>query len=322
MFGRPIGQNQGIQFPIARAYAQMRAAELMVHEAAALYEAGQGLRRRSQHGEDARRRRLVGGRRHVRADPWRLRLRRGIRHRAQVPRDAALFGGADLDQPDPVVSSPSTCSACRGRIEWRSAPSWPGLSRPSTSCSWRARGCSARPGMTTRGNALPLKAPRRLARTGRRGADLLVPARGRRRARHQDRAAGGRFRARLRHAGDGRERLFRLAQPRQGVGRPRPDQGRRQGAAGEAARQGRRVHPEPQARRGRQARLRRSSGCARDYPRLICCSISGFGESGPYAARKSYDLLVQAESGLASVTGGPEAPARVGVSVTRRRRPA
>src|SRR4051812_11168707 len=53
-----------------------------------------------------------------------------------------------------------------------------------------------------------------------------------------------------------------------------------------------------------------------DYPGLICCSVSGFGESGPYAARKSYDLLVQAESGLASVTGGPEAPARVGVSVT------
>ena len=53
----------------------------------------------------------------------------------------------------------------------------------------------------------------------------------------------------------------------------------------------------------------------RDYPRLICCSISGYGESGPYAARKAYDLLVQAESGLASVTGGPEAPARVGVSV-------
>jgi len=41
VFGRPIGQNQGIQFPIARAYAQMRAAELMVHEAARKFEAGE-----------------------------------------------------------------------------------------------------------------------------------------------------------------------------------------------------------------------------------------------------------------------------------------
>lgn len=52
-----------------------------------------------------------------------------------------------------------------------------------------------------------------------------------------------------------------------------------------------------------------------DYPRLICCSISGYGESGPYAQRKAYDLLIQAESGVSSVTGGPEAPARVGVSI-------
>jgi itaconate CoA-transferase len=57
------------------------------------------------------------------------------------------------------------------------------------------------------------------------------------------------------------------------------------------------------------ARLRR------EHPWLIVCSISGYGESGPYAARKAYDMLIQAESGLASVTGGPEAPARVGVSV-------
>src|SRR5690606_3828375 len=47
VFGRPIGQNQGIQFPIARAHAQMRAAELMVHHAAQLYEAGE------QCGEEA-----------------------------------------------------------------------------------------------------------------------------------------------------------------------------------------------------------------------------------------------------------------------------
>ncbi len=56
------------------------------------------------------------------------------------------------------------------------------------------------------------------------------------------------------------------------------------------------------------ARLRR------EYPRLICCSISGYGESGPLAMRKAYDMLIQAESGLVSITGADE-PARVGVSI-------
>lgn len=53
----------------------------------------------------------------------------------------------------------------------------------------------------------------------------------------------------------------------------------------------------------------------RDYPSLICCTISGYGDDGPYANRKAYDLLIQAESGLASITGGPEGPSRVGVSI-------
>lgn len=51
------------------------------------------------------------------------------------------------------------------------------------------------------------------------------------------------------------------------------------------------------------------------HPRLICCSISGYGDGGPLADRKAYDLLIQAESGLASITGGPGGPARVGVSI-------
>lgn len=49
--------------------------------------------------------------------------------------------------------------------------------------------------------------------------------------------------------------------------------------------------------------------------KLITCSITGYGETGPLADRKAYDLLIQAESGLASVTGGPEQPARVGTSI-------
>lgn len=50
------------------------------------------------------------------------------------------------------------------------------------------------------------------------------------------------------------------------------------------------------------------------HPRLIVCDISGFGTSGPYAGRKSYDLLIQAEAGLMGVTGTPEQPSRAGIS--------
>jgi itaconate CoA-transferase len=53
----------------------------------------------------------------------------------------------------------------------------------------------------------------------------------------------------------------------------------------------------------------------KDYPALISCTISGYGDDGPYADRKAYDLLIQAESGLASITGGPEGPSRVGLSI-------
>ena len=50
-------------------------------------------------------------------------------------------------------------------------------------------------------------------------------------------------------------------------------------------------------------------------PRLITVDISGYGDSGPYREMKAYDLLVQCETGLASITGAPEQPGRVGVSV-------
>jgi itaconate CoA-transferase len=51
------------------------------------------------------------------------------------------------------------------------------------------------------------------------------------------------------------------------------------------------------------------------HPRLIWCGISGYGPSGPYADKKAYDLLVQCEAGLLSVTGAPEAPAKAGIPV-------
>jgi itaconate CoA-transferase len=51
------------------------------------------------------------------------------------------------------------------------------------------------------------------------------------------------------------------------------------------------------------------------YPRLIWCGISGYGPAGPYAAKKAYDLLVQCEAGLLSVTGTADAPSKAGIPV-------
>ena len=52
----------------------------------------------------------------------------------------------------------------------------------------------------------------------------------------------------------------------------------------------------------------------RRHPRLVTCDISGYGEEGAYADMKAYDMLVQAESGLCSITGSPAEPGRIGVS--------
>src|SRR5262245_58608370 len=51
------------------------------------------------------------------------------------------------------------------------------------------------------------------------------------------------------------------------------------------------------------------------HPRLIVCGLSGYGSTGPYAAKKAYDLLVQSEVGLVSITGTRDTPSKVGVSI-------
>ena len=52
-----------------------------------------------------------------------------------------------------------------------------------------------------------------------------------------------------------------------------------------------------------------------DRPRLVCCSLSGYGPDGPYHLKKAYDLLVQCETGLVMATGTDAAPAKAGISV-------
>ncbi|WP_432246912.1 CaiB/BaiF CoA transferase family protein [Streptomyces sanyensis] len=58
-----------------------------------------------------------------------------------------------------------------------------------------------------------------------------------------------------------------------------------------------------------------SAQLALSHPELITCDISGYGSDGPYQDRKAYDLLVQAEAGLLSITGTPETPSKVGLSI-------
>ncbi|GAB4482369.1 MAG: CaiB/BaiF CoA-transferase family protein [Burkholderiaceae bacterium] len=66
---------------------------------------------------------------------------------------------------------------------------------------------------------------------------------------------------------------------------------------------------------GAAARLGLSVGALRpQYPRIIVCDISGYGDDGPYRDRKAYDLMIQAEAGLISVTGTADSPARCGFS--------
>ena len=50
-------------------------------------------------------------------------------------------------------------------------------------------------------------------------------------------------------------------------------------------------------------------------PKLIYCNLSGYGENGPYRDKKAYDLLIQSEAGLLSITGTPENPSKVGISI-------
>jgi itaconate CoA-transferase len=54
---------------------------------------------------------------------------------------------------------------------------------------------------------------------------------------------------------------------------------------------------------------------AQVHPRLIVCDISGYGNDGPYRDKKAYDLLIQSEAGLLSVTGTPEEPCKAGISI-------
>ena len=267
VFGRPIGQNQGVQFPIARAHVNIEAADLMRIRAAELFDRGEPC------GAEANMAKLLAADASWEAanvdgaDVRRLRVCRGLRHRAQVPRDAPVSGRADLDEPDPDV---------------------------------RRRTCAGSAALVLKCTALSGR-HRRLDRAGRRGAVRDAAARRSRRARDQDRAAGRRrLRARLRHHRQGAVELLRVAQPIEGVADARSQAARRAGGAGAAARSGRRLRAEPRARRRRSARHLRGDDLRARQPKLIVCTISGYGTSGPVRGPEGV-RSARAERGRAAV---------------------
>ena len=175
VFDRPIGQNQGVAFPIAEAYAKAQAAALMVERAAGLFDA------QEKCAEEANMAKLLAAEASWKAgdiclqDPWRLRLQPCLSHRAQAARNAALPDRADLDQPDPVLSE----RAC---------------ARPAEEF------------LMASPEARPLDGLLVVAVEQGRGRPLLHgPSGPCRRAGHQGGTAGGRLRPPLRHGGDGRE---------------------------------------------------------------------------------------------------------------------
>ena len=204
-----------------RAYIEVEAANLMRWKACELFDAHQPCGAEANMAKYLAAKASLGGGQRLPADPRRLRLRLRIRRRAQVPRDAAVPGGADLDQPDPVATWPSTCWACRGRSE-------------------RCRDAPAR------------RHHRRHARARDRRAVLHAPAGRPRRARDQDRAPRQRrLRPRLRQPRQRPGLALRLDQPLQGKPDARPQARRGAGAVLEQLlAKRRRAGAEPGARRG------------------------------------------------------------------------
>ena len=106
VFGRPIGQNQGVQFPLARAWAAVEAADLMRYKAAWLFEQGLPCGAEANTAKLLALRGVLGGGERLPRHARRLRLRRGVRRRAEVPGDAPLHGRAGLQQPRARVHRP------------------------------------------------------------------------------------------------------------------------------------------------------------------------------------------------------------------------
>src|SRR4051812_18508752 len=242
---------------------------------------GAALRSGGEHGQVPGGQGLVGSGEHLPADAWRLRLRARIRRGAQVPRDAPVPGGADLDQPDLLLRRRAPARAAQEFLMTRPLD---GITVVSLEHAIAAPFCT-----------------RQLADLGARVIKVERPEVG-----DFARAYDARTRGLASHfvwVNRSKESLtLDLKQPEAVqvlvdllAGADVLVQNLAPGAAD---------------RMGfSYAKLRER------HPRLVVCDISGYGNDGPYRDKKAYDLLIQSEAGFLSVTGTPEQPAKAGISI-------
>src|SRR4051812_15390117 len=242
---------------------------------------GAALRSGGEHGQVPGGQGLVGSGEHLPADAWRLRLRARVRRGAQVPRDAPVPGGADLDQPDLCVRRRAPARAAE---EFLMARPLDGITVVSLEHAIAAPFCT-----------------RQLADLGARVIKVERPGSGDF-ARDYDRRTRG-LASHFAWVNRSKESLTldlkqaaALAALKDLVARA--DVLVQNLAPGAAARMGL-GYDELSGR----------------HPRLVVCDISGYGSHGPYRDKKAYDLMVQSEAGFLSITGTPDAPCKAGISI-------
>ena len=280
VFGRPIGQNQGIQFPLAKAYANTEAAALMAARAAQLFEAGEPC------GPESNMAKMLA------ADAaWEagdncvqnLRWFRLCPRIMTLSENGASRASTGLPRSRPIWClplSPSMCSACRAPIE-------PGMSKPLE-------------GITVVALEQAVAAPYCTSRLADAGARVIKI----------ERAEGDFARGYDRQVGGHSAYFVWLNRGKESVVldiKQTDDAAVLERILSKADVFVQNLAPGAAARAGFGSEDLRAR-----YPKLITVDITGYGEEGEYADMKAYDFLVQGESGLISVTGSPEVMGRVG----------
>ena len=283
VFGRPIGQNQGVQFPIAEAYIEVEAANLMRFKACELFDAHQPC------GAEANMAKYLAAKASWEAANACLQFHGGFGFANEYDVERK-FRETRLYQVAPISTNlilSYVAEHVLGPAAVLLRQPWSDRSMASPWCRWSTR------------------SPRRSAR----GSSPTWA-----RASSRSSARRRRLRARLRRRVRGLASHFvwtNRSKESLTLDLKHPDALQALGtllARADVLVQN--LAPGAAARLGLSYEALHAL-----HPRLIVCDISGYGNDGPYRDKKAYDLLIQTEAGFLSVTGTPEEPSKAGISI-------